>query len=143
MFTGVYGPVYSRDREVFWEELESIKGLWRDPWCMRGDFNMVRYLEEHSRRGGLSISMRRFTKVVEDLELRDYPLQGGPFTWRGGLNDQSQSRLDRFLEIEDWDSIFNGAVQGILARLVFDHFPILLEGGDLKRGPSWFRFENM
>ena len=73
VFTGVYGPMYNRDREVFWEELRSIKGLWRDPWCMRGDFNMVRYLEEHSRRGGLSISMRRFTKVVEDLELRDYP----------------------------------------------------------------------
>ncbi|KAL6317062.1 hypothetical protein AAG906_029814 [Vitis piasezkii] len=66
-----------RDREVFWEKLESIKGLWRDPWCMRRDFNMVRYLEKHSRRGGLSTSMRRFTEVVEDLELRDYPLQGG------------------------------------------------------------------
>ena len=35
---------------------------------------MVRYPEEHSRGGGLSASMRRFIEVVEDLELRYYPL---------------------------------------------------------------------
>ena len=53
------------------------------------DFNMVGYPEERSREGGFSTLMRRFSKVVEDLELRDFPLQGGPFTWRGGLNNQS------------------------------------------------------
>ncbi|RVX04635.1 LINE-1 reverse transcriptase-like [Vitis vinifera] len=104
---------------------------------------MIRYPEERSRGGELSASMRRFTEVVEDLELRDYPLQGGLFTWRGGLNNQSQSRLDRFLVTDEWDRMFNGAMQGILARPVSDHFPILLEGGGLKRGPSPFRFENM
>ena len=40
---------------------------------------MVRYLEERSRGGGLSASTRRFSEVVEDLELRDFPLQGGSF----------------------------------------------------------------
>ena len=143
VFTGVYGPVCRRDREVFWEELGSIKGLWSDPWCVGGDFNMIRYPEERRRGGELSASMRRFTEVVEDLELRDYPLQGGLFTWRGGLNNQSQSRLDRFLVTDEWDRMFNGAKQGILAKPVSDHFPILLEGGGLKRGPSPFRFENM
>ncbi|KAJ9704077.1 hypothetical protein PVL29_005385 [Vitis rotundifolia] len=74
VFIGVYGPVNSRDREAFWEELGSIKGLWSDPWCVGGDFNAIRYPEERSRGRGLSTSMRRFTEVVEDLELRDYPL---------------------------------------------------------------------
>ena len=104
---------------------------------------MVRYPEERSRGGGLSTSMRRFSEVVEDLELRDFPLQGGPFTWQGELNNQSQSRLDRFLATDNCDSMFNGVVQGILPRPVSDHFPILLEGGGLKRGPSPFRFESM
>ena len=104
---------------------------------------MVRYPEERSRGGGLSTSMRRFSEVVEDLELRDCPLQGGPVTWRGELNNQSQSRLDKFLATDNCDSMFNGVVQGILPRPVSDHFPILLEGGGLKRGPSPFRFESM
>ncbi|RVW49343.1 hypothetical protein CK203_092663 [Vitis vinifera] len=108
VFTGVYGPVCSGDREEFWEELGSVKGLWRDPWCVGGDFNLVRFPEERSRRGGLTASMRRFSEVVEDLELRTIHCGGG-----------------------------------ILPRPVSDHFPILLEGGGLKRGPSPFRFENM
>ena len=31
VFTGVYGPVCNKDREDFWGELRSIKGLWSDP----------------------------------------------------------------------------------------------------------------
>ena len=52
MFTGVYRPVCSKDRKDFWEELGSIKGLWRDPWCVGGDLNMVKYPEERSRGVG-------------------------------------------------------------------------------------------
>lgn len=44
---------------------------------------------------------------------------------------------------DNWDNLFNGVVQGILLRPVSDHFPVLLEGGGLKRGHSSFRFENM
>ncbi|RVW55853.1 hypothetical protein CK203_075727 [Vitis vinifera] len=65
-------------------------------WVFTGVYG--RYPEERSRGGELSASMRRFTEVVEDLELRDYPYRG----------------------------MFNGAMQGILARSVSDHFPILL-----------------
>ena len=33
-------------------------------------------------------------------------------------------------------------MQGVLPKPVFDHFPILLDGGGMRRGPSTFRFEN-
>ncbi|RVW40426.1 hypothetical protein CK203_090038 [Vitis vinifera] len=62
IFTGVYGPFSREDKEVFWEELGAIRGIWSDPW---------------------------------------------------------------------------------LSRPTSDHFPIILKGGGLRRGPSPFRFENM
>ena len=130
-------------REMFWEELGAIRGLWFDPWCIGGDFNVVRFPSERSREGRLTGSMRRFSEVIEELALKDLPLHGGLFMWSGGLNGLSRSRLDRFLISEDWDNHFSGAIQCSLPRSVSDHFPILLDGGGTRRGPIPFRFENM
>ena len=80
VFTNVYGLVCSRDRKDFWEELGSIRGLWSDPWCVGRDFNMIKFLEQRSKGGWLSALMRIFPKVLENLELRDFPLQMSPFT---------------------------------------------------------------
>ncbi|XP_059597084.1 uncharacterized protein LOC132254750 [Vitis vinifera] len=141
--SGVYGPTLRRYRELFWEELGAICGLWNDPWCVGGDFNMIKFSNERRRGGRVSSSMRRFSEVIDDLELRDLPLQGGPFTWSGGLNSQTMSRIDRFLVTEDSEGYFNEVVQSTLPRPVSDHFPILLDGGGVRRGPIPFRFENM
>ena len=87
--------------------------------------------------------MRRFAETVEDLELVDLPLQGGEFTWNGGLNNQAWARLDRFLVSSSWLDLFSGVTQVRLSRPISDHFPIVLEGGGIRRGPTPFRFENM
>ncbi|RVW76178.1 putative mitochondrial protein [Vitis vinifera] len=87
--------------------------------------------------------MRRFAETVDELELVDMPLQGGEFTWNGGLNNQVWARLDRFLVSSTWLEMFNGATQIRLSRPISDHFPIVLEGGGIRRGPTPFRFENM
>ena len=73
----MYGPVENRLRESFWEELGSIKGLWDVPWCVGGDFSEILFPNERFRRGRFSNSMRRFSDVLNDLELRDLPLWGG------------------------------------------------------------------
>ena len=65
------------------------------------------------------------------------------FSWSGGRNNQSWARLDRFLVTQNWLDHFSGVVQSRLPRPTSDHFPILLKGGGLRRGPSPFRFENM
>ncbi|RVW39532.1 hypothetical protein CK203_085982 [Vitis vinifera] len=44
--------------------------------------------------------MRRFLKVIEDLELRELSLYEGPLTWSDGLDNQSKLRLDHFLVFE-------------------------------------------
>ena len=59
------------------------------------------------------------------------------------MNGQSRSRLDRFLISEDCENHFSGVSQCILPRPVFDHFPFLLDGGGVRRGPIPFHFENM
>ena len=73
-FTGVYGPTLKWYRELFWEELGVIRGLWFDPWCIGEDFNVVRFPSEHSREGRLTGSLRRFSEAIEELDLRDMPL---------------------------------------------------------------------
>ena len=87
-------------------ELGAIKGLWNEPWCIAGDFNMIRFPSKRSRGGHMSTAMRRFSEVVEKLKLRNLSFQGGLFTWCGGLNNRSKSRIDRFLISEDWEARF-------------------------------------
>lgn len=88
IFTWVYDPSLTRDREVLWVELRAIKGLWDNSWCIKGDFNIVRFLGEYNGPSRLSLDIR-FYEIIEDLQLRDLPLNGGSFTLSEGLNNQS------------------------------------------------------
>ncbi|RVW34362.1 Transposon TX1 uncharacterized 149 kDa protein [Vitis vinifera] len=130
-------------RDCLWEELGAIRGLWEEPWCIGGDFNVILSQRERSRQGRLSGAMRNFAQTVDDLELIDLPMQGGIATWSGGRNNQSWARLDRFLVTQQWLDMFSGVAQCRMHRPTSDHFPILLMGGGLRRGPTPFRFENM
>ena len=143
IFTRVYGSCNRKEREALWDELGAIRGIWDEPWCLGGDFNVTLSQRERSRQGSLNGAMRRFAQVVDDLDLIDLPLQGGVFSWSGGRNNQTWARLDRFLVTQCWLDIFRGVVQCRLPRPTSDHFPILLKGGGMSQGPSPFRFENM
>ncbi|KAJ9697005.1 hypothetical protein PVL29_008976 [Vitis rotundifolia] len=124
VFTGVYGPFTREERECMWEEIGAISGLWEEPWCLGGDFNLTLYQSERNSHGRITSVMRRFAPILDELGLVDFPLQGGSFTWSGGLNNQSWARLDRFLATPTW----------------LDQYS---RGGGIRRGPSTFRFENM
>ncbi|RVW81853.1 putative mitochondrial protein [Vitis vinifera] len=124
IFTGVYGPYSKEDKDCLWEELGVIRGLWEDPWCLGGDFNVILSQRERSRQGRLSGAMRRFAQTVDELELIDLPMQGVIATWSGGRNNQSWARLDRgptpfrfenmWLKVDDFNGLLWGEVFGRL-----------------------------
>ena len=143
VFTGVYGPILSRAKEKFWEELGAIKGLWDEPWSVGGDFNSIRFPGEMRYGHNLTAEMRRFSKVIKELNLKDLPSSGGQFTWFGGLHSQAASRLDRFLITNEWEDHFSGVFQSAIPRIASNHCPSLFEGGEVKKGKTPFRFENM
>lgn len=74
------------------------------PWCVSGDFNVVRSVEEKMGANSVVASMRVFFSFIDDLELVDLPLQGGGYTWSGG---GTMSRLDRFLVTWEWEEHFS------------------------------------
>ena len=77
IFSGVYGPTSNENRELLCEELGAIRGLWGEPWCIGGDFNVIRFPNERNREGRTSSSMRRFSHIIDELELKDVPHQWG------------------------------------------------------------------
>ena len=143
VFSRVYEPLTKEGRTDFWEELGAVRGLWEEPCCIGGDFNVTCFPYERSRRGRLNNSMRRFSKVIDELDLVDLHLLGGKFMWSGGLHNHNLARLDRFLNSQDWLENVGIVAQLKLSRPTFDHAPILLECGTIRRRQTPFRFENM
>ena len=54
-------PLSKERRISLLEELGAMSGLWGDPWCIRGNFNVICLSSERNREGGLNRSMRRFS----------------------------------------------------------------------------------
>ena len=83
-------------------------------------------------------SMRRFSEIIEDLELRDTPCKG-VLLLRGEARIIVQCpELIVFLVSNDWESYFSGVIQSTLPRPISDHCPILLDAGGIRKGPTPF-----
>ena len=142
-FTSVYGPDSDRDRQLLWEELAGIHSWWNVPWCIGGDFNVVRFPSERLGANSFSSAMLDFSDFISEHNLIDLPLKDGTFTWTNSRVVASWSRLDRFLLSSNLEEHFPNIHQKRLHRLLSDHFPVLLEGGNFHKGSRPFRFENM
>ena len=129
IFTGVYGPNTNRERRQLWEELAGIISWWDAPWCIGGDFNVVRFPSEKSGQGPYSTAMQEFSDFIADFGLLDTPLEGGKFTWSNNREVPAMSRLDRFLFSTEWADHFGLINQQRFPRVLSDHFPICLDCG--------------
>ena len=60
MFSHVYRSILIEEREDFWAELGVIMGLWMDPWCIGGDFSVVRFPTDMRGCLRMLVTMRWF-----------------------------------------------------------------------------------
>ena len=101
-FTRVYGPNSVSERRFLWEELFSLSSWWNVPWCMGGDFDVVRFPSECFGSTVFTVAMREFFDFIFEQGLIDLSLEGGSFTWSNFLEVESKARLDSFLFSTDW-----------------------------------------
>jgi exonuclease III len=143
VFGGVYGPNGDVERRVLWEELAGLMSVWEVPWCIGGDFNIVRFPSERSNDSNYSTAMMEFSDFIAEQGLVDIPLVGGQFTWSNNQEEEIWSRIDRFLLSPSWEDHYPEVVQRRLSRVCSDHFPLMLECGNSRGGKRHFKFENM
>uniref|UniRef100_A0A2N9FWW1 Reverse transcriptase domain-containing protein n=1 Tax=Fagus sylvatica TaxID=28930 RepID=A0A2N9FWW1_FAGSY len=73
----------------------------------------------------------------------DWTYLRGKYTSSNNRESASMSRIDRFLYSVEWEESYSTISQKRLVRLCSDHFPIILECGNVQWGRRSFRFENM
>jgi hypothetical protein len=76
VFEGVYGPNDDGDRRVLWDELAGLMSWWEMPWCIGGDFNVVRFPSERLGDSGYSAAMMEFSEFIFVQSLVDLVLEG-------------------------------------------------------------------
>lgn len=119
----VYGPNDREGRRLMYESLKQLVQSINKPLVLLGDFNEVLHPSERLGQFRYDSSMRDFLEWIQDLNLIDVPLHGVKFTW--GRNE-SQSRLDRCLCVDEWFTNFPEMRLEGLKRGASDHNPILL-----------------
>ena len=129
--TGLYGPTHKEFHPDFWSEVKGFRQRWAQPWCVFGDFNVIRFPNERLGCSRLSATMIDFSDFIEDLSLVDLPLHGGRYTWCNGLSNPSMSQINRVLVFADWEEHYPDVIQKLLPKLISDHTPILLEVGGM------------
>lgn len=143
IISSIYGPTISAVRGNLWRELDLIRSKWSGPWCLGGDFNVIRCSE--TRVGGCRVSsdMNTFSEWINSHVLHDLKHHRAKFTWSNHRENSIMSRLDRFLISMDWIALYQDVLQKALLKPASDHCPILLDSRKDWWGPALFRFELM
>ena len=63
-FTSVYGPNLRRGNRFLWEELYGLNSWWSVPWCVGGDFNVVRFPSERLGSNSFIATVQEFSNFI-------------------------------------------------------------------------------
>ncbi|XP_071715168.1 uncharacterized protein [Rutidosis leptorrhynchoides] len=117
------------------------------PWFILGDFNVTRFLGEHSSGSSLVTSeMNEFNECKNQIEVEDIRSTGCHFTWTKSLKNPRCGTLKKLDRILVNDAVMNCIPQAhviFLLYIISDHSPaILCIPGYIINKPKSFRFMN-
>jgi hypothetical protein len=85
--------------------------------------------------------MGRFRRMIDDLVLKEAPLQGRNFTWSNQQASPTLVKLDRVLVTVEWEELYSNVLLQSAASHDYDHCPLLLRLKDNRAGKRRFHFE--
>ncbi|GLT48336.1 hypothetical protein SLA2020_219680 [Shorea laevis] len=138
-FVNVYSPCDLANKRQLWEELGNFIRNWKGNWCVGGDFNAVKSINERKGCRTAQAEVSDFASFIKGNNLVDLPLIGRRYTWYQP-NGVTMSHLDRFLFSKEWMVRWEGMKQWGLCRGVSDHCPILVKCNVMDWGHKPFRF---
>ena len=104
IISGIYAPVQSRQKDVFWNHLRNLNGIIDMPWCLIGDFNELETPED--KVGGYPVGPTRLTRLPNFLnfcQAASLPVLGRSFTWKKRIHGHLVfEKLDRAIGRRDW-----------------------------------------
>lgn len=139
----VYRPNNASQKILFWDKMASLSSICGNVWCILGDFNVIRSLEENFNSNSFTRSMMMFNDLISELELVDPPLANAQFTWSNFCKESVCCRLDRFLFLVGLGDLFYFGRQEAVIKTILDHCPITFNTNPPNWGPMPFTFENM
>ncbi|XP_028105888.1 uncharacterized protein LOC114304937 [Camellia sinensis] len=141
VIVNVYAPNDVLARRRLWVSLLNLKVTFLKPWCIRGDFNEIKSIDERKDYVRRDRGMEDFCNFVSSLKMIDLPMLGRKFTWCNSMEGERWSRLDRFLVEPERLEWFRYKLWGF-PRSISDHCPIILTKDVRNWGPKPFRFIN-
>lgn len=139
--TNVYGPTTQADKAKFLLELRDVRVACPGPWLLCGDFNLI-YMARDKNNGWLHHGlMRRFRRVLDDLQLDEIHLSGRLYTWSNGRDQPTLERLDRAFATVDWVEMYPNHQLCCLSSDCSDHAPLLLVLNSEPWAKPRFRFD--
>lgn len=122
----VYGAAHDDMKDAFLTELAQFCSKNKEPYILRGDFNLIRYPHEKNKPSGRNRHTDSFNAIISAFELREITMTGGKFTWTNNQSDHTLERLDRSLMSRSWEDSFSNVLINKLPREISDHNPLLL-----------------
>lgn len=139
--TSVYGPTVLAEKAAFLDELRGTMSSCPGPSLYCGDINMI-YRDQDKNQGSLHRSwMRRFRRVIDDLQLAEVHLHGRLYTLSSERRRPTLERLDRMLATCAWLDIFPNHYLACLSSDCSDHAPLSLRLDAVPWAKPQFRFE--